>query len=97
MDHLASALIRWHGFQQRFLSIEHPDAGWTQHLVSGEDEEITIQLAYIHGSMRKRLSAVDKYRDVLCVSRVDHGLHRIDGSQRVTGMDDRHQSNLRPE
>ena len=90
-DHVAAALVRWHGFEQRLLAVQHADPARPVNLVAGEGVELAIEFAHVHRQMRDRLRAVHQHRDASGVGQVDHELDRVDGPERVGQVDKRHQ------
>src|SRR5690606_3157358 len=78
IDHFAAEFDRLHRFQQRFLSVECPDAGRTTHLMAGKSEEIAIKLLHINLHMRSALRAVDDHYRTVTMSNFRNLLNRID-------------------
>src|SRR5436309_2654752 len=50
--HFASSMIGRHLFENRLLSIKHPDTCWSAHLVAREGEKVTIEILDFHGHVR---------------------------------------------
>ena len=62
-NHVTTAHPGWHGFQQRFASIQHTSTGRAVQLVSGEGVEVAAQRLHVYHHMGHRLCAVDDRDD----------------------------------
>ena len=61
-DHVAAALPRRHGVEDRLLAVQHAGAGRAVDLVRGERVEVAVELANVDVKMRNALRAVDERR-----------------------------------
>ena len=88
-DHVAPALIRRHGLEQRRLAVEHPHAGRAVNLVAGKGVVVAVELPDVDPDVGRGLGAVNQDRRVPAVRRFDHPPHRVDGAQHVRDMGNR--------
>jgi len=91
-DHVAAALPRGHRGQQVRFAVQHTDAGRSEHLVTGEDEEVRVEFGHVHPQMRHGLRAVDQHARPGGVGGSDDLPDRCDGAERVGHLSDGHQS-----
>ena len=82
-DHVAAALVRRHGVEQRALAVEHADAGGPVNLMAAEGVEVAIERLHIDGEVRNGLCSVDEDGDAVAVGQLDHLAQRSHRPQRV--------------
>ena len=96
-DHVAAALIRRHGVEQRRFAVQHADAGRPVNLVAGEGVEIAVERLHVHLHVRHGLRAIHQHGNVVAVRQFDHSLERIDRAERIRDVRDGDQLRSRPE
>ena len=82
-DHVAAALERRHRLEQRFLAVEHADAGRAVQLVAGGDVEIAVERLDVDRHVVRRLRTVEQHRHAAAMRDADDLRDRIDRAERV--------------
>mmetsp|Transcript_24388 Transcript_24388/g.68537 ORF Transcript_24388/g.68537 Transcript_24388/m.68537 type:complete len:291 (+) Transcript_24388:246-1118(+) len=93
IDHLASALVRWHGIEQILLAPQKADTSRGAHFVSGRGQKVDAQILHIHLHVRYRLACIQHDLGIRAL-RSHHGndfLDRVDACQHVGNMREGHQ------
>ncbi len=84
--------IEWrHRFEQRFAAVQNADTGRAEHFVRRKGVEIDASALHIDRHVRRGLSAIDQRQRADSVRLADDLLNRIDRSEHVGHMADRHQ------
>ena len=90
-DHPAAAEERRHRIQDVLAGPKDTDAGRTEHLVTGEDEEVDVECHDVGRGVRDRLRAVDGDQGAVAVSDRREFANRVDRAQDVRHAGDREQ------
>ncbi len=85
-NHVAPALVRRHGIEQRGLAVEHANASGAVEFVPRECVEIAIQCLHIDFEVRHGLGPIDQYRNAPGMRQFDQVPHRVDRAKGVGEM-----------
>ena len=94
-DHVATALPRRHGLEQRLAAVEHADAGGAVQLVAGEGIEIAIERLHVDALMRHRLRAIEQHRYPARVRKRNDLLHRQNRAEGIRDVRRRYEPGAR--
>ena len=96
-NHLAAALIGRHAVQQFLLAVEHTNAGRSIDFVTGEGEEVAVNVLHVHREVGHALCTVHKDAGAVGVSHRRHLLHRIHRAEHVADVGDGDEAGARCE
>ena len=85
-DHVAAALPRRHGLEQRLAPDERADAGGAVHLVRREGVEVAVERFEVHALVRHGLGAVDEHHGAARVREAGDLAHRQHRAERIRHM-----------
>jgi hypothetical protein len=78
---VSSSLPRREHLEEVGFSIEGSDACGSEYLVTGKNEEVSIESLHVDREVRGRLGSVNQNMDTVCMGDLDDFLDRIDGSE----------------
>ena len=86
LNHLATTLIGRETVEPFLLAIEDADSCGAVHLMTGESEEVAIEVLDIDGEVGNALGTVDHHRNPMLMGDADDVLNGIDGSENIAHM-----------